>query len=60
VEQKVLSRIEKDFNSQLNAKNKFTAFNFLAIPVAAYTLGVVKWPDTEFQAFDREIRGIAR
>jgi hypothetical protein len=45
VEKKVLSRIEKVCKSQRNAINKITAINSWAIPVAAYTFGVVKWPD---------------
>jgi hypothetical protein len=56
VEKKFLSSIEKVCNSQLNARNKITAINSWAVPVAAYTFSVVKWPDTAIQAFDRKIR----
>jgi hypothetical protein len=55
VEKKVLSSIEKVCKSQLNARNKITAIHSWAIPVAAYTFGVVKWPDTALQAFDRKM-----
>jgi hypothetical protein len=44
VGKKVLSRIEKVCKSQLNARNKITAINSWAIPVAAYTFGGVR-PD---------------
>jgi hypothetical protein len=55
VEKKFLSRIEKVCKSRLNATNKSTAINSWAIPVAAYTFGIVKWPDPALQAFDRKI-----
>jgi hypothetical protein len=56
VEKNALSRIEKVCISPLNVKNKITAINSWAVPVAANTFGVVKWPDTAIQAFGRKIR----
>jgi hypothetical protein len=56
VEKTVLSRIEKVCISQLNARNNITTINSWAVPVAAYTFGVVKRLETALQAFDRKIR----
>jgi hypothetical protein len=55
VEKKVMYRIEK-FVSLSSMQETRSLQLTPAIPVAAYTFGVVKWPDTALQAFDRKIR----
>lgn len=43
-------------NTYLNANNKLTAKNTLALPVTTYFFGTINWSNTELQAFDRKLR----
>lgn len=56
VEKKVLSRVNKICKSLVSSRNKITAINSWAVPVAVYTFGIIKWSDTALRVFDRKIR----
>ena len=49
-------RIKLVFKSELNARNKISAINTLAVPVIFYSYGVIDWKLDEIQDLDRMTR----
>lgn len=49
-------RIKQVLKSKLYAKNKILAINQYAVPVIAYTGGIIKWRQDELQALNRTTR----
>ena len=49
-------RIKLVFKSGLNARNKITAINCLAVPVIFYSYGIIDWKLDEIQDLDRLTR----
>ena len=49
-------RIKLVLKSELNARNKITAINALAVPVILYSYGVIDWKLDEIQDIDRMTR----
>ena len=49
-------RIKLVLKSELNARNKITAINTLAVPVFLYSYGVIDWKLDEIQDLDRMTR----
>ena len=45
-------RIRLVMKSELNARNKISALNTLAVPVVTYTFGVIDWKLDEIKALD--------
>ena len=50
------TRIRRIWSSELNATNKITAYNTLAIPVISYTIGILNWNKKEIQDRDTSTR----
>ncbi|XP_039276066.1 uncharacterized protein LOC111055986 [Nilaparvata lugens] len=55
-QRKTVQRLEKVCRTGLSSRNKISAINTWAVPVAMYTFGIVKWTDTALQEFDRKVR----
>ncbi|XP_044757749.1 uncharacterized protein LOC123315909 [Coccinella septempunctata] len=55
-EKEFTRRISKILRTQLNAKNKITAINAWAVPVFAYTSGILNWSATDIRRLDRWVR----
>lgn len=53
---RVIERVKKVLQSELNAKSTFTAIKAWAMPCLAYSFGVIKWSTTELRALDTQIR----
>ena len=49
-------RIKLVFKSELNARNKITVINTLALPVILYSYGIIDWKLDEIQDLDRMTR----
>lgn len=49
-------RVKRVLKTSLNAKNATTAINTYAIAVITYSMGVVKWSNTDLEEMDRWIR----
>ena len=49
-------KIKLVLKSELNARNKITAINILAVPVILYSYGVIDWKLDEIQDLDRMTR----
>ena len=49
-------RIKLVLKSELNARNKITAINALAVPVILFSYGVIDWKLDEIQELDRMTR----
>ena len=49
-------RLKLILKSELNARNKISAINTLAVPVVLYSYGVINWKIEEIQDLDRMIR----
>ena len=43
-------------NSELNARNRITAINILAVPVVLYSYGIIDWKLNEIQDLDKMTR----
>lgn len=49
-------RVRKIFQSELNAKNKISAVNSLAVPVVSYGFNVINWTIQEIKSLDVKTR----
>ena len=49
-------RIKLVLNSELNARNRITAINTLAVPVVLYSYGIIDWKLNEIQDLDKMTR----
>ena len=49
-------RVRKVLQSDLNSKNKMTAFNTLAIPVVTYSFNIIDWSRQEIKRMDIKVR----
>ena len=49
-------RMESILKTQLNGKNKIKAINTYAIPVLTYSLGIIKWTQTDIANLERLTR----
>ncbi|XP_044760203.1 uncharacterized protein LOC123317662 [Coccinella septempunctata] len=56
--EKLLARIVLLLRAKLNSKALFMAINIWAIPIMAYSFGVLNWSTTELRALDRDVRSI--
>lgn len=50
------NRVIKVLKTGLNANNQITAINVWAIPVVAYTFGIIKWTKTDLENLNRTLR----
>lgn len=57
-EKELVRRTNKILKTQLDAKNKFTAYNIWAVPVLTYTAGILTWSKTDLERLDRKIRSL--
>lgn len=51
-------RIRQALKTELNAKNKIAAINTIAVPVVAYSFGIVDWLRSDIEKMDRKTRKI--
>ncbi|KAI5707600.1 hypothetical protein M8J77_005689 [Diaphorina citri] len=56
--EKFIERVKIIMNTELYSKNKILAINAWAVPVIAYTFGVINWSRTDLQALNRKVRTI--
>lgn len=49
-------RLTKVLKTSLNSRNLATAINIYAIPVIVYSMGLIKWSQTDLEAMDRYVR----
>ena len=47
-------RIKLVCKSELNARNKITAINTIAVPLILYSYGIIDWKLDEIQDLDKE------
>ncbi|XP_044745088.1 uncharacterized protein LOC123306951 [Coccinella septempunctata] len=57
-ERELIRRVRRIMNTQLSAKNKMEAINIWAVPVFAYTAGILIWSKSDLEKLDRKIRSI--
>lgn len=51
-----LYKLKQILKSSLNSRNLTTAINTYVIPIIVYTMGVVKWSNTDLEGLDRIVR----
>jgi hypothetical protein len=56
LQQKYNRRLRMVLNSELNARNKFTAIGALAVRVLRYGFGIINWRTGEMKTIDRKTR----
>ncbi|RZF47641.1 hypothetical protein LSTR_LSTR009525 [Laodelphax striatellus] len=54
--QEYYRRTRNILRTELNAKNKITAINTLAVSVIHYSYGIIKWTQQEIRKLDRQTR----
>ena len=56
IKKEYIRRLRMILKSQLNAKNKISAINSLAVPIISYSFTIVNWTDAEIIQIDRKTR----
>lgn len=56
IEKEYYRRIRQIMKTELCSKNKITAINTLAVPVVAYSFGIVDWLRADVERLDRKTR----
>ena len=56
LKKEVIRRVRSILKTELNAKNRITAINTLAVPVIAYSFNIINWNLNEIKKIDTKIR----
>ncbi|KAL1446559.1 hypothetical protein WDU94_012428 [Cyamophila willieti] len=51
-----MKRVTTILKTELNARNKIQSINCWAIPLLAYTFGIIAWTDTDLSNLNRKVR----